>query len=771
MDNSDIDNKISEMIKLFKDNDDNSEKYKSVIQFLEDYKDELTLDNFEIYKKAYKNNRIKKCIEVLINIGIYDSINFKRRFLLVNALINPFSHKFTKDEYNKTMLILNNTIDKSKSYNLKNEFIHELEEMLFYTKLFYENNESNTNRLVQNSFFSYSLLEQLRMICIYLQDQSRMMQNKVNENIQKKNSISCLEGDTTYINNTYVTNNQTSVSDNYETTLEIYNILIQYLFYIKSEETNLNVRDILPYEKPTFEEISIIAYQRMMFLKLEEKFRYSKWTLSYGINEYNKDTYLFEANSKNQCLAHLTAIYRRQIQYGHSMILHYSFVPKNVIDLIKNLALSVDINNFELFKMSISEYNIVKENLTPMRLAVKNQCKPYFEKCTIGDLSVEDLLDGYVFLNVISNIYITACMKQFNQNLTTTYQYLAPLISLSYLINLYSELNNVSTEKAKNILYEFVYDKKTNTDEGDIFTRPLIKPNNNSVILCQTLIEQMNMNRNIEKALQRKKVSLKKTGTDYEKYIIDKLKSNKHLKVNTNKIEFLAYDNKNVEFDFLGTLDDYLLLIECKSLLTPYGDKELYDRKKTIHEGVEQVLRRVNIVQNDWDKIKESVNIELPSEPYPIDKIIKLVCTDIYDFTTLIIEGVRITDDSTLLKYLTDPIISKVELNKNRSKITPKKNLWKSGKPNPKELIAYLDKPDTVSYIANCIHEQQKPISYFSNDNCIIFKDFYLDEDPFEKEILGDNMQSTKKIYPNEKCPCGSNKKYKKCCGNKQNLM
>ena len=29
------------------------------------------------------------------------------------------------------------------------------------------------------------------------------------------------------------------------------------------------------------------------------------------------------------------------------------------------------------------------------------------------------------------------------------------------------------------------------------------------------------------------------------------------------------------------------------------------------------------------------------------------------------------------------------------------------------------------------------------------------------------NMQPKKKVYPNDPCPCGSGKKYKKCCGRK----
>ena len=31
----------------------------------------------------------------------------------------------------------------------------------------------------------------------------------------------------------------------------------------------------------------------------------------------------------------------------------------------------------------------------------------------------------------------------------------------------------------------------------------------------------------------------------------------------------------------------------------------------------------------------------------------------------------------------------------------------------------------------------------------------------------GNVIQMTKKVYPNDPCPCGSGKKYKKCCGAK----
>ena len=37
-------------------------------------------------------------------------------------------------------------------------------------------------------------------------------------------------------------------------------------------------------------------------------------------------------------------------------------------------------------------------------------------------------------------------------------------------------------------------------------------------------------------------------------------------------------------------------------------------------------------------------------------------------------------------------------------------------------------------------------------------------------EVIGREVTSTKKVYPNDHCPCGSGKKYKKCCGRNANI-
>lgn len=56
--------------------------------------------------------------------------------------------------------------------------------------------------------------------------------------------------------------------------------------------------------------------------------------------------------------------------------------------------------------------------------------------------------------------------------------------------------------------------------------------------------------------------------------------------------------------------------------------------------------------------------------------------------------------------------------------------------------------------IDRCYNEYQKYISKVDED-----------DNPFY--FRGDTIVKDKKVYPNEPCPCGSGKKYKKCCGKK----
>ena len=145
------------------------------------------------------------------------------------------------------------------------------------------------------------------------------------------------------------------------------------------------------------------------------------------------------------------------------------------------------------------------------------------------------------------------------------------------------------------------------------------------------------------------------------------------------------------------------------------------------------------------------------------DKIIKLVCTNIYDFTTLVIDGIMVTDESTLLKYFTDPVVEIYAKESKKTTLLNAEFLWKNGKPSVSEFIAYLRKPATIGEITECLEDEIKPIPAFKEDYLMAFEDVCLDRDPFRETI--NKKRKREKIYPNDLCPCGSGKKYKKCCG------
>lgn len=223
-------------------------------------------------------------------------------------------------------------------------------------------------------------------------------------------------------------------------------------------------------------------------------------------------------------------------------------------------------------------------------------------------------------------------------------------------------------------------------------------------------------------------------GKELEKRLREKLKKADGIFVNTNKIEFLAYDGKNVEFDFIAVIDKYLLLIEMKSLLQPYDDDELYKRRKTLSEGIAQIKRRVNIVQKDWDKLKRLVNISLPDTPYDEDHIIKVVCTDVCNYTGLEEQDIIITDEATILKYFTNPYVTGV-LNKQEEGVEfiEEQTLWKNGRPTAEEFISYLRCPDTMDFIVQCIEPEWKRIPLWDGYKKVAFLDMVINEDPIRK--------------------------------------
>ena len=163
-------------------------------------------------------------------------------------------------------------------------------------------------------------------------------------------------------------------------------------------------------------------------------------------------------------------------------------------------------------------------------------------------------------------------------------------------------------------------------------------------------------------------------------------------------------------------------------------DDELARRKKTISYGVEQVKRRVKLVQKDWDKIKANADIELPDKPYDEEHIIKIVCTDVGNYTGLESEGVILTDYATVIKYFKNPYVHGLKRDQvQHLELVQKQVLWEKGHPTANEFIQYLHNPDTMSLFIDCLKPEWKLIPVFGEYKHIAFQDMIVKEDPIKK--------------------------------------
>lgn len=202
-----------------------------------------------------------------------------------------------------------------------------------------------------------------------------------------------------------------------------------------------------------------------------------------------------------------------------------------------------------------------------------------------------------------------------------------------------------------------------------------------------------------------------------------------------------------------------MILTELKSILTSYDYSELEKRKENIYEAKDQLERRKISVIKDWNTFKNQVSIKLPDKPYDKDHILLVDCSDAYDFTPIKIDEVYVTDSSSYIRYFTALFVETIKKDKMGIEIKTIQYLWKNEYPEAVEFIDYLQNPSTILPFKGNLTKVFLPVPHINGGQDYIFMaDYKLEKDPINKILY------PTKIYPNDPCPCGSRKKYKKCC-------
>lgn len=769
---------------------------------------------FDDFKKRYKANDIDGCIACLIaliieyncKIGRNEVRPHKLKHILfqTNCIKNPMGMNYRENDYLNTINIFSyvekfisaansSNIDASDKFD--NSIYTDIWDVLMYTEVLYKMNESNSRRMQLNKFSQEPFIVQLLTSVLFFQDQYRLLEKEILSS-SNKDYFTGMELSIANKPVTYHEEIKVSVTDSMECNLEAINEIVRFLYYQFKKDfvDEINFEDlkkhtINPYNNPSFQIYSYIAIQRHTLQQLEEGIRYGFFTFEcIGKDIDDNDVIMFSFEESKKSHARFCGIYRRERDYRTNVLMNPELKESFNIycDCISNQGLelvkkqSVDFIVFDLsnYHISIEEYEKANKTVDAKINAIHTITKQYYLNSEVKGVKITDLLVCYRFISTIAEIIKSASLNYKYKGENNNYLKEISIVELDYLSSELSRLSGYDLEYSSKLIDRFVFHVKDNKYD-DVFSQPLLKISNKQVILSPALVDQINPDRAIERQFTRFNKDTSQTGTNFETQMRDELVRGyrksiidiarhpiPNLSVNTNIVKYVAFDEKDIEFDLIMVLDDYLILTELKAIMTSYDISDLIERKSNIKDAIEQLKRRKESVIKDWNTFKSCVSINLSDTPFDSEHIILVACSDAYDFTPLQVDEIFITDGSTYLKYFTNPYIDKIYKDNALTGISHNNSLWSKGYPTANEFMDYLRNPITTQYIDALIKTNYLPLPFFDEEDLrIAIADCQLDKDPTVNQLIQERPK--KKVSKNSRCPCGSGKKFKKCCKGK----
>lgn len=725
-------------------------------------------------KKAIKSNDIDLLSRSLV-LGFTEHKNkFVKKFIL-NDCLEPLGLNFRMDHietltkaYFESLILLKDNDD------ILIAFGDSILKLIMVINIIGKNGQNNVGKLNGCDFIHFPLTNQIQMFTVFLEDQNRLHQQNIVRNTEKRNNT--MSGFESELSNIPIhglesIDIKTSSHDQLEAYIEIADTLFRYLYY--KAGTNKKDKDeykfISPYKNGDFAKILEVSQQRVMLDKMWSRIKFRGWELS-----HHKKIYYLNPSQKDDLKKERIAT----IRYGYRDLVRQLEI-KNSIDkdttskVLTKLFKVIDYTNIiNFFKINKDDFLTISKLFDSLFIVEMENLEEVHIKANLQEITVKQLFNGIHYLYTIGYIYqyiLREKVKSIEEK-EKCYKYLTPILDKSLLISHFSELYNETIDFSTIIIESFIFSRSTILD---LFSQPLLSIDDSNIIFCPTLLLQMHPTRIAELHISKDDVDESKKGPTFEKDLKALMSLNPYIEINENRIEFEAFDNRRVEFDFLGMFQDYLLLIEFKNMKRPYSDKKMNDCENILIAGCEQIKRRREVVKNDWDKICELCSFKLPEVTPSDDKIISFVCTNIFDFTTKKLNDILIIDSSSLLKYFNDPEINVTFKNDSFIKQEVYRSLWAGKYPSVDEFKRFIINPIAVSSLENCFQEEYIPIrNCSSDDNNICFYDYKLTKEPddlikFLHPQKGNLKKKEKKLGRNQLCPCGSKKKYKKCCSKK----
>lgn len=670
--------------------------------------------NFDNLQVALNSGNIDEASNIIYDL--YVEISDRNKFRLI--LLSECLPEPLQLDFEKRAVVLDTFFEACKKValkltedsNNKNEFNNQYMSLLKSIADIHVLNESNIEELKNKELFELPAPTIIHMTCVFLENQQRISEVEAIKEQSKSEYINLLS---TSISDLNGPNGRLSVDSNLEIGIEMAKLIMGFLFYTARKELEVDiplVDDVSPYQIASIEKLHKLGVHRGTLEYLWECVKYRGWNFNVfaDVGEDDSTIMFYQPPIEEYLKLERAAVerykYKSLIDVYKKNDLAKSFT--NGLPQLLDISNEIDLYNpSTLFSLDDERYRELVgllRNLNDVSIkSLEFLDDTVWAKDLIGkdkDISFDLVFLFISYLQALSLIYSERSHEQFNDEDNNAYRTLAPRLNINEICAHFTGLFSVEEKKAKELLSLFVYQpRKSKNDFSDLFLQPLIYFGLSEIIMVPSLVKQLNIPRLVEEQFGYWGIDDAYKGYKLESYIRESLSVSPYLKVHIGDLVIdEAFDGRSAEFDFFALFGDRILLIEMKCLRRPYSQKEIFQREKDVFYGVEQVNRRAEVIQRNWDQILEKTTIKnLPKRPPNLENIIKLVCLNIFDFTGKQKDGVIITDASSLTKYFINPVVKANELDLKTGTVNTVKaySLWSRNYPYADELMKFLKKP------------------------------------------------------------------------------
>lgn len=671
------------------------------------------------------------------DLYIHQPKDFKKTLLMKETFGNPISYQYTEDNLNVFTNLIQYyqekySLGKAKD-NTTEDIILELTRMGAVYELIFHNMQKINVFREKLDFMKYSLDTQLKLLFILGEDHQRIMA-QINREHTTKN-ISAMQHLTAFKENEQFPNEQYSVVVKMEHLLDTINDVIPYLQYNDSNRTEkcFGKEPICHLNDPDFQEFITSSNLARTLKDIWELYKYENY--DFGLIE-GRDEFLFEPRNILPAKIHYIAGLRRESRQVEEVMFTSeqltSFLSKS-LRMQKRLAQRYQPEIWQsILMLEKTIYERCSQFPHAIIESVKSETANFILNRKIGNNKLQDILKMYEFLLTIAQIYLEILIAHRNPQKQDTFYMLCPEIDRQSMADSFANLYGYDNQTALTMLSYFIYKNERNT-EADIFSAPLIPLQNGYLLFAPHLIMQLNIKRKIEHLMLDYKINRLETGCTYEENLRKNLCKIPYWRMYPNPIR-LKLSGMDIDFDGIAIMQDYLIILEIKHLVTPYNSKRYHEDHKTIKKAASQLKKRIEVIQKDWEELRKKTENFLPSEPFPENRIIPIICTNIEDFTTLYYDKIIVTDEHVLLRFFQNGEIRTY----TKEKIYNHKKIWNKLIPTIKDFIKYINEPPAVNWLFPAIRQNRIEIfKELESGKIIRLCSFDLDEKAYQKFYLG----------------------------------